>query len=166
MGKQENKITFLMILFFVLFIIFYIVIFFLLPLIYLFITIVVVTLILIVGSYVLYKKKNQILPYVIVNFFRDFIKISGKSLVKVKVPPPLTEYEKKGIIYELARGKCEHLDCNIQDNLQLYYIIPKSEGGENSYNNLVVLCPTHHAMAGRGVLSKGLLRYFIKERDI
>ena len=166
MGKQENKITYLMILFFVLFVIFYIIIFTLLPFIYLFITIVIVFIILVVGSFVLYKKKNQLLSFVLVRFFRDFIKIACKSLVKgKKVPPPLTEYEKNGIIFELARGKCEHLDCNIQDNLELYYIIPRSEGGENSYNNLVVLCPTHYSMADMGVLSKGLLRYFINERD-
>lgn len=98
----------------------------------------------------------------------DFIKtiLSGKPIVEVKKePPPLTEYEKNGIIYELAKGKCEHLDCNIEDELQLYYIVPRSKGGENTYENMIVLCPDHYTMADKGVLSKGLLRYFIKERD-
>ena len=166
MGKQENKITYLIILFFVLFVILYTLIFVFLPLIYLLVTLLVIFIFLTISSYVFYKKKNQVLLLVLVRFFRDFIKTAGKSFVKgKKVPPPLTEYEKKGIIYELARGKCEHLDCNVQDNLQLFYIIPRAEGGKNSYNNLVVLCPAHYAMAGRGVLSKGLLRYFINERD-
>jgi len=169
MGKQKDKIAYLMILLFVIFAIFYIyMIITLIPLIYLIITTVVVIIILTVGSYVLYKNKNQILPFVIVRFFWNFIKIvsSGKISVKgEKVSPPLTEYEKKGIIYELAKGKCEHLDCNIQEDLNLYHIIPRSEGGRNTYNNLIVLCPNHYAMADRGVLSKGLLRYFINIRD-
>ena len=135
---------------------------------FLILTAVIFIIILTIGSYVLYKKKNQILPFIIARLFRDFIKtiVNSKPFTKgEKVSPPLTEYEKNGIIYELAKGKCEHLECNIQDELQLYYIVPRTEGGENTYDNMIVLCPDHYTMADRGVLSKGLLRYFIKERD-
>ena len=132
--------------------------------IYLIITAVIFIIILTIGSYVLYRKKNQILPFIIEKFLGDFIKLIGsnKHFTKgEKVSPPLTEYEKNGIIYELAKGKCEHIDCNIKDELQLYYIIPRNEGGENTYNNMIVLCPDHYTMTDKGVLSKGLLRYFI-----
>lgn len=167
MEKKEKKIAYLLILLFALFITFYIIIFTFLPFLYLLITAAVVLIFLTVGTYIYYKKKNQFLPYVVVRFLWDFIKISSSSkpTSKKEPSPPLTGYEKNGIIYELAKGKCEHLDCTTEDNLELYYIVPRSRGGENTYDNMVALCPTHYEMAEKGVISKGALKYFINERD-
>ena len=138
-----------------------------LPFIYFITTALVFIFTLTIGSYIYYKKKNRFLPFVVLRFFWDFINtsIDKISVKEIEESPPLTEYEKNGIIYELAKGKCEHIDCNVEDELELYYIIPKRQGGENTYGNMVALCPTHYEMAEKGVISKGSLKYFINERD-
>ena len=168
MGNQENRISFFMILLFVLIVIFYIIIFSVIPFIYFITSAIILIILFIVGSFVYFIKKKQILSFELVRFLRDFVKTISFGKVffyGTKASPPLTEYEKNGVIFELAKGKCEHIDCNIQDDLKLYYIIPREEGGANTSNNLIVLCPNHYAMADKGVLSKGLLKYFIKQRD-
>ena len=168
MEKKDNKIVYLLSLLFIIFVISYILVLTLLPLIYLIISSVIFIMIFLIGSYVVYKKEKQILPFVILRFLWNLIKIMSSTKPnseKEKASPPLTEYEKNGIIFELARGKCEHLDCNIQDELELFYIVPRNEGGGNTFDNLVVLCPSHYDIADKGVISKGLLRYFINERD-
>ena len=66
------------------------------------------------------------------------------SVVK-RLPPEIT------IKYKWSR-KCAF--CDFSGILERHHIIPKHEGGTNDYDNLIVLCPNHHAMADRGQISK------------
>ena len=43
--------------------------------------------------------------------------------------------------------------CGFDVVVEVHHIIPKSNGGTNDAYNLAILCPNHHAMAGRNLIS-------------
>lgn len=43
--------------------------------------------------------------------------------------------------------------CGFDVIVDVHHILPKSEGGVNDPNNLIVLCPNHHRMAQRGMIT-------------
>ena len=50
--------------------------------------------------------------------------------------------------------------CNFDTVIHLHHIKAVSNGGDNSIKNLIVLCPNHHAMADRGIISsEELIKY-------
>ena len=53
-------------------------------------------------------------------------------------------------IYNLYGGRCGV--CKFSAVLEICHIIPRYIGGPESKENLVVLCPNHHAMFDRGLL--------------
>jgi len=44
--------------------------------------------------------------------------------------------------------------CGFDVVVQIHHIVPKNEGGTNEPENLAVLCPNHHAMAHKGLISR------------
>jgi 5-methylcytosine-specific restriction endonuclease McrA len=58
---------------------------------------------------------------------------------------------KKKILEE--RGKsCQIENCGYSDHVDLHHIVPHNLGGDNSPDNLILLCPNHHREADRGEL--------------
>jgi 5-methylcytosine-specific restriction endonuclease McrA len=53
-------------------------------------------------------------------------------------------------IYEKYEGKCAV--CSFDEVVEVHHIIPQRVGGTNDPENLILLCPNHHAMADRGML--------------
>lgn len=49
-------------------------------------------------------------------------------------------------------SKC--MICGFDYVTHVHHIIPRREGGKNSKDNLVILCPNHHAMADRNLISR------------
>lgn len=47
--------------------------------------------------------------------------------------------------------------CDFDIVVSLHHIVPKSEGGADSFENLIPLCPNHHALADRGLIGKAEL---------
>lgn len=47
--------------------------------------------------------------------------------------------------------------CGFDIAVQVHHVIPRRIGGSNGIDNAVILCPNHHAMADRGMLSADLL---------
>jgi len=43
--------------------------------------------------------------------------------------------------------------CDFSIIVHVHHIIPRSKGGEHSLDNLITLCPNHHAMAHAGLIS-------------
>lgn len=48
--------------------------------------------------------------------------------------------------------KC--LICGFDIVVNSHHIIPRKEGGKNIPSNLIILCPNHHAMADKGILTR------------
>lgn len=44
--------------------------------------------------------------------------------------------------------------CEFNITVAVHHIIPRREGGKDEITNLVVLCPNHHAMADRNLISR------------
>lgn len=53
-------------------------------------------------------------------------------------------------IYEKYEGKCAV--CSFDEVVEVHHIIPQRVGGTDDPENLILLCPNHHAMADRGML--------------
>lgn len=53
-------------------------------------------------------------------------------------------------LWQMVEAKC--MICGIEDIVEIHHIIPKKSGGSNALDNLLVLCPNHHAMLHYGML--------------
>lgn len=53
-------------------------------------------------------------------------------------------------IYELFGGKC--YVCGFDEVVEVHHIVPRAIGGKDHPENLVLLCPNHHALADRGMI--------------
>ncbi len=84
----------------------------------------------------------------------------AKSIVLDKGKGPvgsrLTESPYKKT-YEKYQGKCAV--CGFDDVVEIHHILPRRVGGTDALENLILLCPNHHAMIDKGML-------FIKDINI
>lgn len=55
-----------------------------------------------------------------------------------------------GFLYERFGGKCGV--CGFSEIVEVHHILPRKMGGEDNPENLMLLCPNHHALADRGML--------------
>lgn len=53
-------------------------------------------------------------------------------------------------IYQLYGYKCAI--CGFDEVIEIHHIIPVREGGSTTPDNIIVLCPNHHALADRGMV--------------
>jgi len=44
--------------------------------------------------------------------------------------------------------------CGFDITVAVHHIMPRSEGGSDELDNLIVLCPNHHAMADRNLIDR------------
>jgi 5-methylcytosine-specific restriction endonuclease McrA/preprotein translocase subunit Sss1 len=89
--------------------------------------------------------------------------LRGRSK-KTRIVRPLTSRETADLIDKVG-SMCENPNCNRTLNLEVHHIIPRSEGGSNRYDNLIVLCRNCHADAQSGGYSRELLKKWIKRRN-
>ena len=71
---------------------------------------------------------------------------------------PAPENLKNELYFERANQRCEWCEEWV-DTPEIHHIVPRSEGGINTAENLIVLCPNCHRKADRGVLSRSKLEY-------
>lgn len=82
---------------------------------------------------------------------------SSKANDSEKVPPA-SQQLKDELYFERANRRCEYCGEEI-DHFEVHHITPRSDGGQNDPDNLIVLCPNCHSKADRGSISKSRLRY-------
>ncbi len=58
-------------------------------------------------------------------------------------------------VYKMYGHQC--YVCGFDEVTEVHHIIPRSAGGTNSMDNLVLLCPNHHALADRGMIEIKLI---------
>ncbi|WP_224447801.1 HNH endonuclease [Haloprofundus salilacus] len=71
--------------------------------------------------------------------------------------PPAPQALKNELYFERAERKCEWCNESI-DSHETHHIRPRSEGGPNEPNNLIILCPNCHDKADRGMISRSKLK--------
>jgi 5-methylcytosine-specific restriction endonuclease McrA len=80
---------------------------------------------------------------------------------KYQIDSPITpnagKNKKYEFVYRKFEGKCAV--CKHSSVTEVCHIHPKSLGGTDDITNLILLCPTHHAMFDKGLL-------FIKDINI
>lgn len=64
----------------------------------------------------------------------------------------------------LAIGTYGHrcLICNFDIIVQVHHIVPRSKGGNSQVDNLIVLCPNHHGMAHKNLVTTEYLLSLIQ----
>lgn len=72
--------------------------------------------------------------------------------------------EAKSTLMNAVWYRCENPKCNYTQFLEVYHILPQTEGGTNSLDNLVVLCPQCRFAAYSAELTEDELRSWVKER--
>lgn len=93
--------------------------------------------------------------------------IARRSAIKSVIPPK--------ILYAFGFRCCvcgwyipqdyESVDYQPQHGCELHHIDPIAEGGENTLDNIVLLCPNCHKMAHAGKISKDELRKHTKTME-
>lgn len=59
-----------------------------------------------------------------------------------------------------TKGHYQHSHGN-----EMHHIIPVAEGGTEEIENIILLCPNHHKMADKGVLSREDLKQYLKTEE-
>lgn len=72
---------------------------------------------------------------------------------------PLSSSQKEELIQKVGT-RCSYPNCPETTTFEVHHIIPRTEGGTNKENNLIVLCPTHHTKAHSGEIPKERLKRY------
>jgi predicted restriction endonuclease len=59
-------------------------------------------------------------------------------------------------------GACCRI-CGFATLVEVHHIIPRRQRGPDTLDNLITLCPNHHTMADRGLISVEELRALLSE---
>lgn len=81
-----------------------------------------------------------------------------ESNTETEIVRPLSHTRTQKLITEIGT-KCCYPNCKENITLEVHHIIPRSEGGSNKENNLVVLCNNHHKLADVGSIPKQRLKH-------
>lgn len=118
-----------------------------------------------------YKKSNNTSKCdkcirILTSKMRDAIIERGKS--NARKNEFLNAYDKKCVVCGwnisdeniaiIMNAKGKHLR---QRGCEFHHIIPVRDGGESTFNNLILLCPNHHKEADLGILSIDELKKLI-----
>lgn len=108
---------------------------------------------------VIYKTKGaaEAIDFLVSSDSSDTNDVSGGSDDEQERTPPAPQKLKDDLYFDRANQSCEW--CGDQlDHPEIHHIEPRSEGGPNEPDNLIVLCPNCHRKADRGGLTKTKLK--------
>jgi 5-methylcytosine-specific restriction endonuclease McrA len=69
--------------------------------------------------------------------------------------------EPKRLVLRRDGARCQV--CGFDTLVEVHHIIPRRHGGPDTLDNLITLCPNHHTMADRGLISVEELRALLTE---
>lgn len=81
----------------------------------------------------------------------------------VEKTPPAPQGLRNELYFERANKRCEWCD-DSTDQPEVHHITPRSEGGANERDNLIVLCGSCHNKADSGSIARNKLRYVVSDR--
>lgn len=55
-------------------------------------------------------------------------------------------------LFKKYKNRCAIENCLFNEVLEIHHLKPRRLGGEDGMENLILLCPNHHALADRGKL--------------
>jgi len=123
-----------------------------------------ITLAVIVGvSYLIYRKRG-------IEPFQKLAKgtygwlTESRKQISIEKVPSLTSEERAQLI-DAVGNKCENPNCRVQFPLEVHHIQPRTQGGTNKLNNLIVLCNNCHGRFQGGIYSRELLKQWISGRS-
>ncbi len=82
--------------------------------------------------------------------------------VSLRVIENLTREKAASRAKKLLGQRCEL--CGYSKYVDAYFITPKSKGGTNSLNNIIILCPNHHKESSLGLISEEQLLSIVGKR--
>lgn len=83
-----------------------------------------------------------------INFFPAEEKINLKRTVNE------AKKSKYDWLFNIVGARCKF--CGFDDWVEVHHIVPRREGGTETYENLLVVCPNHHALIHAGLLHIGI----------
>lgn len=93
---------------------------------------------------------------------KDSVTGTESSTDSAERTPPAPQSLKDDLYFERAEKQCEWCKIHV-DSPDVHHITPRNEGGANSPDNLIVLCPNCHRKADRGVMSQSKLERAIQQ---
>ncbi len=111
------------------------------------------------------EKELQISEWVEKAYHNEILGISTSASTESKIEPdvekvPSLSQREKEIMINKVSTRCCYPNCRESISLEVHHIIPRSEGGTNKENNLIVLCNNHHHLADRGAISRDRLKMY------
>lgn len=91
-------------------------------------------------------------------------KDSGGEQDSVTKSPPASEKLKNQLIFDRAGQRCEWCEERF-DHPHVHHIVPRSEGGPNEPDNLIVLCPNCHEKADREAIPQSKLEAKVRRKS-
>jgi len=76
---------------------------------------------------------------------KNYEKTDEKKVIKIKLSG------RYGYLQGKFNGKC--VVCGFDEIVEVHHILQRCNGGTDDEENLVLLCPNHHALADKGMLS-------------
>jgi hypothetical protein len=101
----------------------------------------------------LLKEKAQILSSRVIRLL---------NYVKVPLSRIVSQKPSRSMIYKRDGYRCQY--CNVSRRLTIDHVIPKSKGGDDSYNNLVVACSSCNTKKGDKLLEHTNMKLLRKPR--
>jgi hypothetical protein len=101
----------------------------------------------------LLKEKAQVLSKRVIRLL---------NYIRIPLSKIMNEKPSRGLVYTRDENKCQY--CGVTRNLTIDHVIPKSKGGDDSWENLVVACVSCNIKKGNKLLENTDMKLIKKPR--
>lgn len=98
------------------------------------------------------RSNTEFINSVLAKYHNDLDPLSKNMSEKIRLrflgmTPKKKNYN---ILYKKYNGRC--IVCGFDEIVEVHHILSKYLGGSDDIENLILLCPNHHALADRGMI--------------